>query len=68
MFEIVMQRLADTPKCNFPQYFLQYVMSIQDSNIDSEFSYLLRHNTLDILNLDRLITDHLDRLVKHDKF
>lgn len=64
MLETVRSEIKNLPSCTFSQYFIEYVMSVQDSNIDSEFSYLRRHNQLDILNVDRLISEYLSRLVK----
>lgn len=64
MLETVRKEIKNLPSCTFSQYFIEYVMSVQDSNIDSEFSYLRRHNQLDILNVDKLISEYLCRLVK----
>lgn len=49
---------------SFNSYFLQYVMDIQDSNIDKEMSYMLSHNVVSIDMIDRAILKDLESLVK----
>lgn len=41
----------------FNKYFTEYVIQVQDSNIDSELSYLMSHNVVSVQLLDRAITD-----------
>ena len=46
---------ADTG--SFQQYFTNYVMEVQDRNIDQELAYMLTHNVVDVQLVDRAITD-----------
>ena len=46
---------ADTR--SFQQYFTNYVMEVQDRNIDQELAYMLTHNVVDVELVDRAITD-----------
>lgn len=46
---------ADTS--SFQQYFTNYVMDVQDRNIDQELAYMLTHNVVDVQFVDRAITD-----------
>lgn len=46
---------ADTS--SFQQYFTNYVMEVQDRNIDQELAYMLTHNVVDVQFVDRAITD-----------
>lgn len=46
---------ADTS--SFQQYFTNYVMEVQDRNIDQELAYMLTHNVVDVQLVDRAITD-----------
>lgn len=41
----------------FNQHFIEYVMQVQDSNIELEISYLLSHNIVSALLIDRAIAD-----------
>lgn len=64
MLETVKKAISELPKESFNQYYMNYILEIQDKSIDEEFKYLRRHNKLDILNIDRWISSYLDRLVK----
>lgn len=52
----------------FEEFYLQYIITIQDMNIQSEFEYLIHHNTLTVQSMDRLISNNLGELVNHGKF
>ncbi len=42
---------------SFQQYFTDYVIEVQDRNIDQELAYMLTHNVVDVQFVDRAITD-----------
>lgn len=52
---------------DFNQFFLDYILTIQDEIIDRELEFLLSRNDLDILKIDKLLNRDLDRLAMlHD--
>lgn len=72
MLETVIQCIEDSPNINFHQYFVDYMVKIQDSNIDLEVKQLLNNaiKDLNIINLnlgkinsmDKLVTETFERL------
>lgn len=40
----------------FEVYFQEYVCRVQDEQLEAEISYVMRHNVLDTLTLERLMT------------
>lgn len=60
--------LINEPTIPFDSFYLQYIMSVQDMNIQAEFEYLINHNTLTINSIDKLISNDLGELVNHGKF
>lgn len=63
MLETVKQTIHDVPNDPFPVFFNKYVFSVQDINLESEMKYLMSHNVLDILSLDRLIVKYFNEMV-----
>ena len=63
MLETIKQTIERLPKTNFKRFYLKYVTSVQDKNLEIEFKYLTSHNSLDILNLDRLINKYLGEMM-----
>lgn len=59
MLETVKQVIEDSPFITFEQYFTRYVFEIQDSNIDNEFAFMLRHNSIDSHFLEVIINNEL---------
>ena len=49
---------------SFQNFYTHYIMQVQDSNIDEEFKFLITHNNLDILSVDKLISNDLGKLVE----
>lgn len=47
----------------FEEFYIDYVLSIQDRHIILEMEYIKKHNKLDILKLDRWITSSLAEVV-----
>ena len=48
---------------SFQNFYTHYIMQVQDSNIDEEFKFLITHNNLDVLSVDKLISNDLGKLV-----
>lgn len=55
MLETVKQTIENLPYIKFGDYFHQYVLSVQDMNIDAEIAFFVKHNFLNALAIDRLI-------------
>lgn len=48
---------------DFSTFYSEYMMRIQDANIDSEISYLFRKNLIDASNLSYIIEEDYKKLV-----
>ena len=64
MLETVKHTIKNIPFITFEEYFIQYVMQMQDTNIDDEVTFVMRNNSLSTLSVDRLIHNEV---VPHDK-
>jgi hypothetical protein len=49
--------ISNLPYISFEEYFQDYVMKVQDSNIDNEMSFFINHNFMSYDILSSLITD-----------
>lgn len=52
--DIAREKLDTTP---FGVFFNQYVMQVQDTNIDQELAYMLKNNVVSVDMIDRAIAD-----------
>ena len=59
--EEYIENLEDIP---FSLFYKQYIMEIQDENIDKEVSYLMHSSQLNVLNVSALI-DETAKAVKY---
>ena len=59
MLETVKQLINKSPFISFEQHFTQYVMDVQDANIDAEVTFLLRNNSVTCLLLNKVINQQL---------
>ena len=55
MLETIRKKIESVRELNFTGFFSEYVMSVQDRNIELEMKYLLKHNTLENKSVDYLI-------------
>lgn len=62
MLDTVKQCIKDVPDISFQEFFQMYVLSVQDSNIDREFSYLVNRNVLGVDSMGALIKNTIERL------
>ena len=71
MLEIIQQTIKNLPDISFNEFFIQYVMSVQDTNLDVEFISIFKStscNVSDIVKLERLVNRNHERLMgKNDK-
>lgn len=63
MLETVKQAIDNLSDISFEEFYMQYVMSVQDTNIEREFSFLLDKNILDVPNMGHLIQNTYEGLV-----
>lgn len=61
MFETIRQDMRNLGNKTFHEHFVEYVMRVQDSNIDRELSYMLSHNVVTVDLIDRAITNSIER-------
>lgn len=70
MLRTVKHYIDELPDIPFSQFFLLYIMDVQDVNIDIEADMLFRNKDLDvstICNVNTVINDVYEGLVKqHD--
>lgn len=59
--EEYIDNLEDIP---FSLFYKQYIMEVQDENIDKEISYLMHSSQLNVLNVSALI-DETAKAVKY---
>ena len=71
MLEIIQQTIKNLPDISFNEFFIQYVMSVQDTNLDVELISIFKStscNVSDIVKLERLVNRNHERLMgKNDK-
>ncbi len=54
------RRIDELPP--FPEYFQRYVMHVQDEQIAAEISYMMRHNVMDTVMLEKLMNESTKEL------
>lgn len=62
MLTKIKNKINYTPIMSFSEYFKQYVISVQESNIDAEFKFLMKFNTLNIDSMQNLIQNTYEGL------
>lgn len=62
MLKTVRNYIDQLPTCTFPEYYQNYIISIQDRNIDAEFKNLIKYNKLSVKKLDLLIAGIYERI------
>ena len=62
MLDTVKQYIKNVPDISFQQFYQLYVTSVQDSNIDREFSYLVNRNVLGVNSMGVLIKNTIEGL------
>lgn len=63
LLSTIREYINSLPDKEFPVFYMEYVLSMQDKLIYEELKYLLNNNSLDIVSIDRLISDNLNELV-----
>ena len=63
MLQTIKDFIQNLPDESFQDFYTHYIMQVQDSNIEEEFRFLITHNNLDVLSVDKLISKDLGKLV-----
>lgn len=66
MLETVKASIAALPNKPFVTHFQEYVLMVQDQHIAGEIAALLRHNSLDVVVMSKVIKQNYERLVAND--
>lgn len=59
MLETVKQLINDSPFITFEQYFHQYVMNVQDVNIDNEVAFMIQNNDISPMLLNQVMNSEV---------
>ncbi len=62
MLDTIRKQIKSVRDLPFGEYFKQYVMSVQDKNIDHELRFLMKFNTLNIDSMQKLIQNTYEGL------
>lgn len=54
MLDTVVQEIHQSPCIPYKYFFGNYVMSVQDDQIEQEISFFISNNNLDVRSLDRV--------------
>lgn len=65
MLECVKTLMDQLENITFQEYYRDYVISVQDANIESEFAYLLSTNDLTPMRVCKLADKSMERLVNY---
>ena len=63
MLGTIRETIDNLPEQSFHQYFIEYMMKVQDSNIEAEFKHMIHHNDVTVLNIGNLIQTTYEGLV-----
>ena len=64
MLETVKKKVNRRTSKTFDEVYIDYIIYVQDKNIQLEFDYIRRHNKLDVLKLDKWIGSSLQEAMK----
>lgn len=64
MLETIKRCINDVPNISFAQFYSEYILTVQDNNIESEFQYMIHHNLLNTSMMDTIIQHTHERLIQ----
>lgn len=64
MLETVKAYIKTMPNISFSQYYVQYICEVQDNNIEAEMEFLISHNELTPMRMNKLLQKSYEGLVK----
>lgn len=56
MLENVKKQINKRVRKTFEEKYIDYVLSVQEVNLELEIDFFKRHNKMDVLQLDRMIS------------
>ena len=59
-----MKHIESLPDIPFDEFYMNYILQIQDQNIDIEMDFLIHRNELNPMRMNKLINKSCERLVK----
>lgn len=63
MLKMIKECISTIPNEPFETYFNNYMMNVQDENLNREFRFLIDKNiNMDINDIDRLVSDTYDKM------
>lgn len=63
MLKMIKECISNIPNESFETYFNNYMMKIQDENLNREFRFLIDKNiNMNINDIDRLVSDTYDKM------
>lgn len=62
MLDNIKSIIKELPDISFERYFVDYVMRVQDENIEEEIRYMRKVNSLDPLLIVRAVGDSFERM------
>lgn len=63
MLETVKNIISQKVVTSFEEKFTDYLISVHDTNIGLELKYLQKHNKLDVMKLDKLISLSFEKAI-----
>ncbi len=63
MLQTVKQHIMQDSIQSFKEFYIDYIIHIQQISIEEEIKFLSRHNDLNIERIDKLICLDIDKLV-----
>lgn len=63
MLGTVKSFISNLQDISFNLYFVNYIIRIQDEDLENEFKYLTSHNNISISKVDKLIENTYEGLV-----
>ena len=68
MLQTIKSYIKETANTSFAEYYQNYLMTIQDLNIQLELKYLQVQNLLDVNSVDLITDSAYKELICDDKF
>ena len=62
MLKTIKEYISNLPMVSFERFYINYIMQIQDENIEREMQYLSNKNLLDVKRMENSIVKEVERL------
>lgn len=61
MLETIKSFIVSLPEESFQDYYVKYILDTQDSNIEEEFAFLMKNNSLDVSMMSAMMDSEIER-------